>query len=65
MSRQRSRITALPSLIVCRDGTEKELNKLSEKDRNELRLLMRSEISRKISEYYPVHNKEYENILLK
>ena len=59
MSRLRSKITALPSLVVCKDGTEKELNSLSEKDKNEFRLLMCFNISKTMSEYYSLHNTEW------
>ncbi|MDE6501312.1 MAG: hypothetical protein K2L10_04450 [Ruminococcus sp.] len=63
MSRLRSKITALPSLVICKDGTEKELKSLSEKDKNEFRLLMCFNISKTMSEYYSLHNTEWETFL--
>lgn len=59
MARLRSKITALPSLVICKDGTEKELNLLSEKDKNEFRLSICFNISKTMSEYYSLHNTEW------
>lgn len=59
MARSRSKITALPSLVICKDGTEKELDRLSVEDKNEMVSMMCVNISKAMSEYYSVHNDEW------
>ena len=59
MARSGSKITALPSLVICKDGTEKELSTLSVEDKNEIVSMMCANISKAMSEYYSFHNDEW------
>lgn len=59
MARSGSKITALPSLVICKDGTEKELSTLSVEDKNEIVSMMCANISKAMSEYYSIHNDEW------
>lgn len=55
MARLRSKITALPSLIVCRDGKEKEFDSISPEDKKEVISLMCTNIAEVLSSFYSLH----------
>lgn len=59
MARIKSKITALPSLVICKDGTEKELSTLSIEEKNEIISMICINISKTMSEYYSEHNDEW------
>lgn len=56
-------IKILPSLIMCDDGEKKELNKLPEKEREELIKAMVHNIEQTMSEYYSEHIEQWENFI--
>lgn len=46
------KIKALPSLVICKDKAERELDSLSEDEKNEIRSLICQRISSVMSEFY-------------
>lgn len=56
-------ITALPSLVICKDGIERELDYLSSTEKNEIKTLMCKTINSTMSDYYTEHKDEWINIV--
>ncbi|MGN1136735.1 MAG: hypothetical protein ACI4SF_11005 [Oscillospiraceae bacterium] len=52
-------ITALPSLVTCKDGVERDLDSLSETEKNEIKALMCKTINSIMSDYYTEHKDEW------
>lgn len=46
------KIKALPSLVICKDKAERELDSLSADEKNEIRSLICQRISSVMSEFY-------------
>lgn len=53
------KITALPSLIICKDGTETEFDLLSEEERKEIKALMCKKINSIMSDHYTENKEEW------
>ena len=51
-------ITALPSLVTCKDGIEREMDSLSTTEKNEIKALMCKTINSTMSDYYSEHKDE-------
>lgn len=56
-------ITALPSLVTCKDGIERDLDFLSTTEKNEIKALMCKTINSTMSDYYSVHKDEWIKIV--
>lgn len=57
------KITALPSLVICKDGNERELNSISTTEKKEIITLMSKTINNTMSDYYTEHKDEWLNIV--
>ena len=57
------KITALPSLVTCKDGIERDLDSLSITEKNEIKTLMCKTINSTMSDYYTEHKDEWINIV--
>lgn len=53
------KITALPSLVICKDGAEKEFDSLSENERNEIKSKMCRNINVAMGNYYTEHKNDW------
>ena len=56
-------IKALPSVIICDDGSRRELDSFSSKEREEITKKMSSSINRSMSDFYTHNEKEWENLI--
>lgn len=56
-------ITALPSLVTCKDGIEREMDSLSTTEKNEIKALMCKTINSTMSDYYSEHKDEWIKIV--
>lgn len=56
-------IRALPSVILCDDGTQRELGSFSSEEKAEILEKMEKNISRSMSDFYTHNKKEWENFI--
>lgn len=56
-------IKALPSVIICDDGSRRELDSFSSKEKEEIAKKMSSSINRSMNDFYTHNEKEWENLI--
>lgn len=57
------KLTALPSVVICKDGTERELDSLPENEKKEIRALLQKSISSAMSDYFSENSKEWDDFI--
>lgn len=57
------KITALPSLVICKDAAERELDSLAENERNEIRSKMCRNINVAMGDYYTEHKDDWKDLI--
>ena len=54
------KLTALPSVVIGKDGTERELDSLPENEKREIKALLQNNIGSAMSDYYSLNSKEWD-----